>query len=247
LRNTRKVIGWAGSLALVAAMMAVGTVASSAGPLEPTIGPNTITEGKLRSMLVPPDQEPGGGFVGAPLTLRDAAAAGGLGSPPGMVTEPASCLSFVGDAYPQLGSDDGWIQFGVRGHVYFIQLVADVPGGADVDRVRAAVASCAHGTLTLEGRLTGDVTFTEVPAPALDSATTFITRMMVTFPQPRDADEAALLDRYNFHEGQCPADYVFIAMGSVLIWALDPDPDLALQAATIMHDRGLHVLHRVLS
>jgi hypothetical protein len=251
LPSKGRIVGFAiaigAAVALGTAGLASGAPAHADQIDAPQAQHRALTLEELKTVLVPRDEQPTGTTVSDPMTLRDAAAYGALGSPQGMTSSPASCLTFVGDAIGDASALDGWIQFGMRdkevGHAYSTQLVVNLPGGADVGKVAAAAETCAHGTLTLEGTLTGDTTFAQVPSPRLAAASTYDTRMTTTFPTPTSTEEQDLLTKYNFHEGACPADYDFVAMGSVLIWSLDPDPDLAQRAATIMHDRTLRAWH----
>lgn len=213
--------------------------------VSPAGGPTTSLDlAALKSVLVSQADVPEGTFLTDPITLRDIAAAGGLNPLAGMTSSPTSCLTFVGDALGDIGLLDGWIQFGARPaplglHAFSIQLVANIPGGADLRPIRAAALTCQRGTVTLEDRITGSAAFrTQVP-PHLKSALALVTRMTTTFEEPTTTSDAELLAKYNFHPGACPADYVFVTMGDVLIWSLDPDPTLAVRAATIMHDRTL--------
>ncbi|MEU9689114.1 hypothetical protein [Amycolatopsis japonica] len=223
---------------LMAVAMAVTLALSSVVSDQPSAEASQRWSTSLASVLVPPDQQAPGSVTMDPITLAQAAEDGGLGTP-GMTSSPESCLSFADDSVGGLGTRTGWMQFGRRGPAIFLQVVAKIPGGFDVNRVRTAVASCATGTMTLEGKITGQVTFVEQRPLRLLFGKSFVTRMTTTFPKPANEEEAALLTKYNFHEGECPAEYVFVAVGNLFIWSLDPDPAIAVRAARIMYERAL--------
>lgn len=202
----------------------------------------------LRSILVPADQEAPNSTLNTLIPLSDSGAMNE--EPAGMEFTPFSCYSFNSAGLGDMQALDGWMQIGARlhetrGQVFFIQMVARVPGGPNLLAIRKAAHTCRTGTLTLEGRMIGLITYQDIRPPRLNSASAYVTRMTVQFPVPTTDEDRALLKKYHFAGGSCPADYVFVAVGDILLWSLDPDADAALQAATIMYQRARAALHPI--
>jgi hypothetical protein len=193
----------------------------------------------LRSVLLPPDQHPAGTTVTATVTLQDAVAQSlpGTGLPAGATISPP-CPSYL-DAIGGLGTKNGWFQYGTRSNgAMFINVVATVPGGNAVDRMRAAVAACSQTNMTLQGVVTTKLAFAPTTAPVLSGATTFELTQSVTVPATSDPAALAIIESYHFESGhQCVSEAVFVGTGDTLLWVVEPDAAFAQQIATTLYGR----------
>jgi hypothetical protein len=246
MRNKGKMVGWGVALAAAAAMITTGTVYAGAGQqVASSSGPSSE---QLRSVLVSLAEQPESRFVRGPMTLKDAAALNAFASPSSMVFSPKSCATYLEDALGPLDSLDGWIQFGSRVNPThndnFVQAVVNIPGGADLKAIQAAVSTCKTGTLTLEGQATGDITYTERAAPQLAGAQTYAVTGRTKFNYEAGSAEAELVRRYEMPpdaqllvntESECVAETTFVATGDTLIVVMEADLAFANEIATAMH------------
>jgi len=241
-----KVLGWGVAVATVVALATAGTVYASTQST-----PLALNSAQMRSVLVPlAEQPPDSVLYGEPMTLKDAAANGGFSDPTGMTFAPKSCSTYLEDALGPMDSLDGWMQYGARGNGgghadYFFQQVVNIPGGADLEKVRAAALTCSLGFMTLSDGFTGAVRAKERPAPSMSGASSLAVRHITQFRQPHNAQEQALLQEIGYvcEIGddvctECPAETVFLASGNLLIISSDTNGTYADQLATTMLDNA---------
>lgn len=248
MRKSRKVIGRGAVLVVVAAVIATVTACT---PQSGSTPDNSQAASKpaaksvdLRKVLVPMATQPETRFVRGPMTLKEAAGLNALVSPPSVAFAPKSCETYLADAIGSpLDKLDGWVQFGSRVHKdhndNFIQLVIDIPTGADqklLDRVRAALAPCADGTVTLEGRVTGKITYEERSVPALAGAATFSITGTTKFSEQPGTPEAELVRNFELPPNSqlllnadqaCVAAVNITGMGNTLMVVHESDVGLA--------------------
>jgi len=238
-----RLLGWGVAVATVAAMATAGTVyaASAQGGT-----PLSLSSTQMSSVLVPLAEQPNSVYYGEPMTLKDAAASGSFNDPEGMVFAPKSCSSYIEDALGPMGSLDGWMQYGGRNDggahpEFFYQTVINIPGGVDLEKIRAAAMTCSLGFMTIGGKFTGAVTTKERTAPAVAGASSLALVHGTQFPQPKNAGEQSLLEEiyYPCEMGGdvcpvCEVETVFLASGNTLIITYDTKAGYADQLATTM-------------
>lgn len=254
MRNRGKAISWGVALAAVAALVTAGTVYAT-GSSQVAAGSSALSSTQMRSVLVSLGQQPESRFVRGPMTLREAKAANAFVAPASMVFAPQSCATFVDDVLNRMSPvpTEGWIQFGSRVHEThndnFIQVVVNIPGGASrelLDNIRRSAATCSTGTLTLEGKATGNITYSERTAPVLEGAATLGITGKTKFNTVPGSAEAALVQRYEMPpdaqllvnaEQECVAASTFVAMGDTLVMVMEADLNYANTLATTMYNR----------
>jgi hypothetical protein len=215
---------------------------------------------ELRRLLVPIGEHPAGALIDSEMSLAQIATEP-LPLPWGMVWNPASCENYLAMAMPGVFDNHGWLRATDRRSKafshdnFYLDMVIEVPGGTDVQRIGAAAGTCKSGTLTLDDTVTGKVTYTEVETPELQSlerATSLTLRIEVSFAPPKDRAEAATLAKYHYGPPQ-GADALFaaqagvsnvktasyVATGDALVMVLSPDARVATEMAAATHGRAL--------
>lgn len=256
-RKRSNLAGWGLALVAVAAVITAGTVyaAKDSGPdgSSSTSAGKGLTKEQQRSILISLAEQPETRFVRGPMTLKQAAADNIFAAPPSMVFKPQSCATFLADALGSMDKFDGWLQFGSRinptRNDNFIQAVVTVPDGADqklLDRIRDEALKCRNGTLTLEGKATGNLSVTERRPLDLAGAKTFSMTANSRFPFKKGTAEADLVRRFEMPpDAQLLLDDEltgvensnFVAIGNTLIFVMDADEKLSNSLASIMHGR----------
>jgi len=163
-----------------------GSEVSIAAPVDAGAAVVDATTSRMRSILLAPDEQPAGSQV-QETSLQQAAAERAFN--PDVVVSPASCLEPLLQL-TDLGKQAGWLQIGTRVETatskggQFSAVAATIPGGVDLSKLRAIVASCPSGTITLKSLgVTGTVTLKEFATPALDGAQTFGYVAETSFPE----------------------------------------------------------------
>lgn len=244
--RTKGKIAWAVAVVAVAATVAAGSVyASHDDAVLVGSGVSNLAQRDMRALLLHPDEHPDGKIV----ELSFAQLATESDAPGGMVWSPASCANYLEMAVPNLYTLNGWMQATDRlapdfSHdSFFIAEAIQVPGGADLARIRDAAVTCREGTLTLESRVTGRVSYSEVSAPVLQGAKTLQLQVHVTFDKPRDAESAAILARYGYGDGTAAVANLkaaaYVALGDTLLTTFSPDAQAARAMATTMYQRAV--------
>ena len=249
MRNRGKALGWGIALAAVAAVVTAGTVYAGTGSSAPESAiKTTLSMEQMRSVLVPLAEQPETRFVRGPMTLKQAAAENAFVAPPTMIFKPQSCATYLSDVLGGLDTRDGWIQFGSRVHKdhndNFIQAVVTIPGGADLNKIREAAATCTTGTLTLEGqvskgravRAVGDITYTERSAPVIEGAKTLALTGRTVFHEQAGSDGLELVKQYEMPpdaqllvdgDQECVANSTIATAGDTLVLVVESDVDLS--------------------
>jgi len=189
--GVRRTLFLAGAAVAVAAVISAGTQASAdtvdAAPAGVTA--NQVSADDLRSVLTPADVMAPGTQV-TQLTIADAVAAGKFQAPADVVITPTVCTNLV-----DLSTVRGWVQLGhgQAGHVE-LSLAGVVPGGFDLDQLRANAEACQSGTVTVAALgLKGTISLTEFTAPAVDGMKTVGIHQVVSFAG-HDSDIARQLE-----------------------------------------------------
>jgi len=244
MRSKFKVITLAVAVTAAAAGITVGAV-SATGTTNVNVQAGAVAPADLRDVLIPADQQ-AGTVIGDGVSLQDAVASGLL-QPDGYSFSPQSCIDYLDEAVGGLDSKTGWVQYGTRpdhpDHHIWGHTVLTVPGGVDINRIRAGAATCRTGTVTLDDKVTGALTYTEIVTPALPGATTFGIVASARYPQVAtiaDSEAAAVLQKYGEGtEEVCAETVVYVAMGDLLIEVVEPTSDLAFDNARTLYDRAL--------
>lgn len=216
---------------------------------------------ELRSLLVPVREHPAGALIDEEMSLAQIASAP-LPLPWGMVWNPASCENYLAMAIPGVFDNHGWLRATDRRSKtfdhdnFYLDMVIEVPGGADVQRIGAAAGTCKSGTLTLDNKVVGKVTYTDVEAPELQSlerASTLTMRIEVSFDAPKDREEAAILAKYHYgprggdpeemFNAQAAISHIktasYVSTGDALTMVLSPDARIATEMAAATHRRTM--------
>ncbi|SDK39042.1 hypothetical protein [Nonomuraea jiangxiensis] len=208
---------------------------------------------QLRSLLVPVDEHPAGRLIDLESSVA-AMAADPLPAPWGMVWAPPSCQNYLEEAVPELHSLNGWVRLTDRraksfSHDnFYIDMVIESPGGVDVQRISRAAGTCSSGTLTLDAKVVGRVTYTELASPALADASTLTMQIQVQFEPPADRESAEILAKYGYVSAR-DADgqdigvnnvkqVSYVATGDTLFMVLSPDPDIHRAMPTTLYQRA---------
>lgn len=238
---------WVLGVTAVAAMVTAGAVYASSTGTSGTTGTSASKSVDLHSVLVPVQNHPAGALVEQSLADFNASAAK---VPSGVVYSPASCLDWLGVAYPGLYNNQGYIQYTEprwdgkfeqnRHGDFYLNQVINVPGGVDVNKLDASARTCANGTITLEGKVVGTISYTKVPGVNVSGATSTAQRIDIKFPEPKTDEEAALLKKYGFGFGTQAAKYPnVVAEGNgTLIYVLSPDAAFSAEMAMTLHNRA---------
>jgi hypothetical protein len=240
-----------GALAALAALAVSGCTPS--GPKEggaspsPTgsaqQSPTRLDPNALRSVLPPKEARPVVAEM-QELSLQQAVTDKVLQLPSDVVVAPADCGRLLTIALGDAGQATGWVQVGTnqpsgtRGGDPFVTLVARVPGGAKLDRLRDTVTACRSGTITLTAvGVVGTIRLTEVKAPALSGAQTFGIEQIVTFPS--NIPEAA---RRAVADGPLTTTHIFVSMNELLMDSCQVEVVAAVDLANVLHSRALLML-----
>jgi len=241
MRSKGKMVGWGVALAAAVALIITGTMYAASGPAGAT--KRSLSMDEMRSVLVPLSSQPPSQFMQGPMTLQEAAAQ--FPEQPGIVFSPRSCLSYFEDVVGPFTSLNGWLQFGSRVHAdgdpsaahndTFFQWVVKIPGGANVGAIAAAVSTCRTGTVTVEGTVTGDVTYTERQAPQFPGAQSYAVTNRVQFHEAPGTEGAAIVARYagssaqsiSLDQQSCQTENVFVGSGDILIIVQEADAAFA--------------------
>jgi hypothetical protein len=238
---------WVLGVTAVAAMVTAGAVYASSNGASSTTGTTASKSVDLHSILVPAQNHPAGNLIEQTLVDFNQTA---NKVPAGVVYSPASCLDWLGVAYPGLYNNQGYIQYTEprwdgkfeqnRHGDFYINEVINVPGGVDVNKLDASARTCSNGTITLEGKVVGSISYTKAPGPNVAGATSTAQKINISFPQPKTDEEAALLKKYGFSAGtQATKEAAAVAEGNgTLIYVLSPDAAFATEMATTLHNRA---------
>ncbi|WP_117210194.1 hypothetical protein [Allorhizocola rhizosphaerae] len=253
MRNNAKTLGWGITLAAVVAVVAAGTVYAAANSGDGPGASTQLSMEQMRSVLVPQSELPESRYVSGPMTFVEAAAANAFAAPPSMVFSPQSCATYLEDVLGPMESLRGWVQFGSRvdddHNDNFVHAVVTVPGGANADllqKIRSRIFSCQTGTLTLEGRVTGAITYTERQALSLPGATTLAVTGRTQFSETPGTEGYKLVRNYEMPPSaqflvdtaqECVANVNIAGTGDTLIVAMEADLNLANRVATAMFDQ----------
>jgi hypothetical protein len=244
-----KLIGWGVAITTAAAVVTAGTVYAASSPAQ--VSPSaSYSMNSLRNVLVPISQQTPTRFVHGPMTLAQAGEQDAFAAPPGMVFSPRSCATYVEDVLGPLESLNGWIQYGSRVHDThndnFIQAVVQLPTNADLGAIAAAAATCEQGTLTLEGQVTGQITYTPHQALNLPGASTFAVRGETHFSAVPGTPEYNLVAQYEMppdaqllvnNQLACIAETNFVAQNNILIVVMEADLAYSNQITSQMFGR----------
>ncbi|MEO3873502.1 hypothetical protein ABGB18_32220 [Nonomuraea sp. B12E4] len=214
---------------------------------------NEVRLQRLRSLLVPIDEHPAGRLIDLESSVA-AMAADPLPAPWGMVWAPPACQNYLEEAVPHLPRLNGWVRLSDRRSKsfshdnFYIDMVIETPGGIDVGRIAEAARRCSSGTLTLESKVVGTVTYTELAAPTLAEATTLTMQIQVRFDAPADDATAAIMARYGYvaprgADGRPSAvnnikQVSYVATGETLFMVLSPDPAVIESMPTMLYRRA---------
>jgi len=218
---------------------------------------------QLRAMLVPLEEHPARELIDLEFGVEKLAAEP-MPIPWGMVWNPASCQNYLEIAIPNLYSNPGWIRATDRRNTsftherFYLDMVINVPGRVDVNRIREAAGTCRSGTLTLDYKVTGRVTYTEIQPDELRDVRdgdTLAFRIEISFDAPRDEEELAVLTKYRYaqgaggsqlfegNQGVANAKEVAFAVSGqsrrTLSMVMSPEPGLAPRIVATMHQRAL--------
>jgi hypothetical protein len=246
MRSKGKMVGWGVALAAVAAVTTTiavhpGFGSPNANEASNAIG-TSLSSAQMHSVLVSLSAQPASESV-MTMTLKEAANAFPL--PPDSMYEPKACLSYVYDVVGSFAALDGWISFGTRSATgkKFMQFVVNVPKGVDVSAIEASAARCRTGTITLEGKVKGDISLIKNKAPKIDGAGSLSLTTTMQFHEAAGTEGAQILAR-NLSEVESGADFNaqqnltnvsdFSATGSTLVAVEESDQFTADQIVTAM-------------
>jgi len=245
MRNAGRKIAWSTALVVVVAVVAAGTACTRGSDSTQDSAGKTLNLEQLMPVLVPLSAQPETRFVRGPMTLKQAAEQNAFKPPPSIDFEPEACASYLFDAIGPLDANEGWVQFGSRVHKdhndNFIQAVATIPGATTnkvLDKVREALSRCKDGTVTLDGKVTGKITYEERTVPDLRGLSTFAITGMTTFSERPGTAEAKLVQTFEMppdsqlllgNDQTCVEAVNISTMGNTLILVSESDVNLANQ------------------
>lgn len=245
-----------------AAVAALAMVSTACGSDEPAAQadpkPEATTTGPkdLSGLLVNPHDDPSKDEV-IDADFTQVAAKGLLAVPKGMTFSPDTCVNYVrlGDAAgtplqtappEQMGKLNGWMQFNAASPIgkdhnlghdnFFAHYVVEL-SGVDVKRMGdEAISTCSDGTVTLEGRLTGELVNEPLDAPAVPGATTFAIKQRLQFTPPKNPADAKILEKYygklDPNGGVLRQKYItMVAYGNVLYFGIVGEPQYVTKMA----------------
>jgi hypothetical protein len=142
----------------------------------------------LRQLLEPKSSYPAGTKLTVS-TVEQAVAAGQLKFPATVVVSPAACGGLLTGAVGDVRRLSGWAQLGTTPEGGRADnLVGTTEAGINLDAVRANIAACREGTVSVPSMgLTGTISLTEMAAPAVQGAETVGVQQTVTFADHSDA------------------------------------------------------------
>jgi len=176
--RVRRALFLTGVAVAVAAVVSAGTQASASNTADVQqagVAVHELTDDQVRSVLAPvTDITPGSAVT--QYTVADALDQ--LQMPKNLVITPAVCTYLV-----DLSGIDGWTQTAVTPDGHFQQSLAGVlPGGFDLDQIRANAESCVTGTIAVpELGLKGTVSLTEFAVPTVDGIEAIGINQVVSF------------------------------------------------------------------
>jgi hypothetical protein len=202
------------------------------------VSPQALTADSMRSLLGTPKQLPVDASFYGPMTVKDAMAAHVFGpAETGITSDPASCLHST-DAIGDLNQLVGFVISGERSVMsapnslqrFFTNAVFDIPSGAAavIPRLAKLLDTCKTGSVTI-GTLKGTMAYKEVTAPTIGKASTFQSILTTTLPNPNNANATVA----------CDATITVAADGPLLMWTVEPTPEIAQLTMTTMYDKAL--------
>jgi hypothetical protein len=198
----------------------------------------------LRSILTPTSAYPAGVSV-QEITLEQAMADGMLQMPPDVVVAPAACNQTVSSVIGNKALATGWVHIGMAPPKtaagqpgVFVRIVAQVPGGARLDKLREAAAACKSGTITLtKFGVVGTINLYEFAIPGKLGERSVGIRQIVTFPS--DLSEEA---RQAAADGPLTTTGVYTSVGNVITVACEEEPLAAVKLGNELLDRATQAL-----
>jgi hypothetical protein len=226
----------------------IGGPSRQEGKVSNTTGDQHARDLRLRALLVPKDEHPARDLITLELGVKQL----GDAPPPlpwGMVWDPPTCENYFETAVPNAYAGHGWMRTTDRRSPtfshdnFYLDSVIEVPGGVDLDALRRTALTCRSGRLTLDGRVTGTVTYTEVEAPKLSRSKALAMRIEVRIGAPKDDEDAAIIAKYRYGGGRRAVANIkevqHVVSGNLLFTVLSPKPGLARQMAEAVHGRYL--------
>jgi len=244
MRKQRKLAGWGIAIVAAAAMVSAGTVYAATDTFDtPVTVKVALNSEEMRDVLVNLGEQPETRFVRGPMTLKEAAANNAFGAPATMEFKPATCATYLEDVVGGLDGLDGWVQYGSRVSPNrldnFIQVVVHIPAGADealLGKIRDQVNKCKTGVLTLDGKVSGDITYTERGGLDLPGAKTLAFNGRTTFDVEPGSWQYDLVRRFEMppdaqllvdNQIECVSQANYVAQGETLILVQEADLSLA--------------------
>lgn len=164
----------------------VALTAASQVVVNPTTAPVTTipTADQLAQVLAPASAFPAGTTLNRS-TVADAAAAGLFKPPSTVVVSPAACTNLLGAAVGDVSRLTGWVESGTEPDGSRADnAVLAAPGGINLAALKANVAACKNGTVSVPSLgLTGTITLTEFAASTVPGAQAVGVQQKVTFSQ----------------------------------------------------------------
>lgn len=213
-------------------------------------GNHTAEVQRLRSVLVPREEHPAADLLEIDVDFAQLAK-DVFPLPWGMVWDPPELENYLEVAFPNWIRFDGVLRTTNRQaksfdhERFFIDLAARVPGGADLDKVRRILENAREGTLTLENRVVGTVTYNEVTVPTLaerDSSYLAVD-IQVRFEPAKDEESAEILAKYRYGDGSSVVvnrkRAIYIARGEYLFGAMAPDTELVERVVADVDQRAM--------
>ncbi|WP_173033325.1 hypothetical protein [Phytohabitans flavus] len=247
--------------AAVAALAMASTACGSdePAPAQADPKPEATTAGPkdLSGLLANPHDDPSQDEV-MDADFTQVAAKGLLGVPKGMTFAPDTCVNYVrlGDAAgtplqtapaEQMGKLNGWMQFNAASPVgkdhnlghdnFFAHYVVEL-SGLDVKKMGdEAISTCSDGTVTLDGKLTGELVNTTLDAPVVPGATaTFAIKQRLQFAPAKTPADGEILKKYygklDPNGGMMRQKYItMVAFGDVLYFGIVGEPQYVTKMA----------------
>lgn len=203
----------------------------------------------LQSVLIPAGQQPTAGQLNPAVTLKDAVEKRMLGAmdPDGLLIAPF-CIKYL-NAIGDIGSFEGWLQSGTRkaGGTFF-HLIARIPSGSAIEKIKASTAVCNVGSMTLRSTISGRLSYAQSQAPAILGATTFQLAQSIEFPVTHDPEAQQALKDFGFAGpdgtlaaggGTCDGIALMLEVAvnpseTLFMWILEPNVELAKQVGAAM-------------
>jgi hypothetical protein len=172
-------------VAAVALAVAAINVSSPGGGVSSAPGADQVaaqSPADLSSVFVPVSAYPEGTTL-EQFPIQEALESGMLQPPADITIKPEACTDLLAAAVGDLNKVSGWVQRGQRPDLRVVDaLVATVPGGADLGKLRQHIQGCGTGTITVESaKLTGEITLKEFPVSAPSGVEAIGIQQTVTF------------------------------------------------------------------